>query len=207
MTDKFVIAILRLVPAGQAWRGVASVFKAFIEALGFQFERLYSFLSEIVAESLPENATHLLPEWYQTLGLKYNGTLLLDDLRAKAKAFDTAVGGQTIEYLQGQIDAAAIDVTLYETVLSEAAKIGSPSARCGVSVCSGSFVDVAPGSSYLWYYLVRGTVDNSAELAQLVEILQKLAPAHMEPDFDLEFAYIKARCGAAVCGVTRVGNL
>ncbi len=206
MITRFVKAISRLLPDGQAWRGVAPVFSAFIEALSLQFQRVYDYLAKTPGESLPDTATELLPEWYETLGLKYNGTLPISELQAKAKAADTSVGGQTIEYLQGQIDAAGIKVNLYETVVPPESIVGNPSARCGVAKCGGTFVNVDPGSSYLWYYLVRGVVDNPTEFTQLVDLLQKLAPAHMEPDFDLEFAYLLARCGLATCGVTRVGN-
>lgn len=222
-----VSMILRLLPLGSAWKVITGCIKGFTFGTSLEFVRLKDFFFNSQIEFIPDSSVDLIEEWYEALGLSYNGTLPLADLQAKAKAFDIAVGAQDIVYLQGLIDDADIDVILIELIYPEATRTGSVTARCGIAFCQGNIVEVfseASGitgvgrtglartggviveSTLLFHYLVTGNVRNREEFTVLIALLQKFAPGHLVPIFDVELLSDFARCGVATCGISRTGK-
>jgi hypothetical protein len=205
---------------------VTGCIKGLIDGLSLEFERARQFISDLRREFVPDTAVNLIEEWYLTLGLPYNSTLTLSDLQNKAKAVDTAVGGQDIVYLQGQVDAAAIDVTICELTYPNETRVGNSECRVGVAYCQGNVISVLSSASgvvgisrvglarvggeipvnpVLFHFLVKGDVKNREERDQLYALIQCLAPGHLVPVYDLTLLSDFARVGVAIVGISRVG--
>lgn len=219
--------IKRLLPIGNAWSITSECIKLFTEGITLQFERIKDFYSGTRTDFIPDTSVDLIEEWYKTLGMNYNPTLPISELQNKAKAFDTAIGGQNIVYIQNQIDDANINVTIEELSYPPETRVGNSECRCGVAYCFGNPYDVKSPesgvcgigrtgiartgfvelqSSLLFYYYVIGSVLNREEFTQLIALLERLAPAHLEPIFNVDVLSFYARAGVAVCGITRTGN-
>ena len=126
-----------------------------LDGLAAEPQRLKDFHRRIVEESFPETAVDTLPEWYEMLGLPYDPALPLEDRQAIAAQKHIAVGSQDIHYLNRTIRTAHPDLTISK---------------------------VAPDGHK--FYRVTGYTP-PAILDQAEAILQRVAPAEMEPLIDV----------------------
>jgi len=141
-------------------------------------------------ESWPGTAVDTLPEWHNTLGVAYDPTARsIAEQQTMLEAMETAVGGMTLAKLQAQLDKEFDG----RVVVSEAYIVGSTGlARCGLSVAT----------LYALGYDVTGTVYSLTEAARVQAILQRYAPAHLEPNSLLTDLSATA---VAIVGLARVG--
>jgi len=189
--------IEKLIPKkGFLWRIFPGFFQNLLDGLNVEAERIRKYLETIVRESNPGTAIDTQEEWYQQYGLPYNLTKSLTEKQAETLERHIALGGQDITYLQSQVFKAGFtDIILIENSPPSATNVCG-SAICGSAVCWNG---VNLGSDWIFYYFVVGTVDNDQELTRLKDLLQKIAPAHLVPDFSVISS--DNVCGPAACGV------
>lgn len=189
----------KLIPKkGFLWRIFPGYLKDLLDGLNDEPTRIRNYLKTIVRESNPGTAIDTQEEWYQQYGLPYNSTKSLSEKQAETLERYIALGDQDIVYLQDQVNKAGfLGITLIENMSSQ----GSQNNVCGLAktghaVCwsGGTF-----GSDWIFQYFVNGEVDNSGELRRLKDLLQKIAPAHLVPNFNVISS--DNVCGPAACGV------
>lgn len=189
----------KLIPKkGFLWRIFPGFFQDLLSGLNEEPKRIRDFLQTIVRESNPGTAIDTQEEWYQQYGLPFNETKSLTEKQAETLERYIALGGQDIVYLQDQVDKAGfLDITLVENF----APSGSTNNVCGSAITglARCWAGGAFGADWIFYYFVNGTVDTKEELIRLKALLQKIAPAHLVPDFNVISS--DNVCGPAVCGV------
>lgn len=189
----------KLIPKkGFLWRIFPGYLKDLLDGLNIEPTRIRDYLKTIVRESNPGTAIDTQEEWYQQYGLPYNATKSITEKQAETLERYIALGGQDIVYLQDQVfKAGFLDITLIENTepVGFASNVCGP-AVCGVATCwNGSGF----GSDWIFQYYVNGEVDTKEELSRLKALLQKIAPAHLVPNFSVISS--DNVCGPAVCGV------
>lgn len=191
----------KLIPKkGFLWRLLPGYFQDLLNGLNEEPKRLRDFLKSVLREMNPGTAIDTQPDWYQQFGLTYNDTKSLAEKQAETLERYIALGDQDIIYLQDQVDKAGFsDVTLVESGLPASKNNVCGPAICGKAVCwSGAGL----GADWIWHYLVNGEVDNDQEYLRLRTLLQKLAPGHLIPVFNIVASLNvcgPAECGDAVC--------
>lgn len=193
--------IEKLIPKkGFLWRIFPGYFKDLLDGLNEEPKRLKAFLEKIVTESNPGTAVDTQEEWYQQYGLPYNSTKSLSEKQAETLERYIALGAQDISYLQAQVTKAGFDdVIIYENSppdLDNSNVCGD--AICGEAECWGGGNGGLWGEDWIFYYYVIGTVDNDEERTRLESLLEKLAPAHLVPEFSISSS--DNVCNVAVCG-------
>ena len=177
----------KLIPKkGFLWRIVPGYFLDLLNGLNEEPKKIRDFLKAIVRESNPGTAIDTQEDWYQQFGLIYNDAKSLAEKQAETLERYIALGDQDITYLQDQIEKAGfLDVTLLESYpLSGDENNECGVAECGAAVCWNA---LGLGSGWIFHYYVNGTVDNDQELTRLKNLLQKLAPGHLVPIYDVSF--------------------
>jgi uncharacterized protein YmfQ (DUF2313 family) len=107
-------AFSRLFPNGRIWNFIGNI-RLFKEAVDLALERIRVFLKAAILESIPGKATQTQKEWFQLLNLPYNNTTTLQEKMNRSSAVYTAVGGQSLDYLNEQIQKEFQNVWLTET--------------------------------------------------------------------------------------------
>ena len=191
--------IKKLIPKkGFAWRLFPGDLKLLTEGLSEEPKRIKAFINAVVRELNPGTAIDTQEDWYQQYGLIYNNTRSIEEKQAETLERFIALGGQDIVYLQDKLEKAGfVQITLIENKqesIDESNVCGT--AKCGAARC---FDGSGFGSDWIFYYFVIGTVGDDQELEKLKVLLQKLAPAHLVPDFTVISS--DNVCGPAVCGV------
>lgn len=171
----------KLIPKkGFLWRIFPGYFQDLLNALNKEPERIRDFLKSVVREMNPGTAIDTQEEWYQQFGLTYESTKSLAEKQAETLERYVALGGQDITYLQEQVNRAGFaGITLVE-----------------------NFTVGAYGADWIFYYFVNGEVDNDAEALRLKTLLQKIAPGHLVPEYNISSSdnvCNVARCGYSVC--------
>ena len=149
-----------LFPPGHAWTLMGEL-GDLVDALAESFSRLRTFFRGVLTESLPGTAVDTLQEWFEAIGLIYDETQPLADRQAAANAAYTSFGGQNLDYLNLQIQKEYPLIYL-EEILGDAEKI--------------------------YYYFVRGQIDDLADYNRIVDILVRIAPRHLVPVMIIEIA-------------------
>ena len=189
---------LRLaLPSGSAWRKIAASPLAL--ALGDVLEAARETIHSIAAEAHPGTASATLPEWHETLGIKYDASRPLDEQRARLEATRLSVGGMTLSMLQAQVSREYPGVTVSEVPADPLA--GDD--ECGVSYCGGEVGDYSP-----LYYDVSGELADDYEALRVGAIVAHFAPLHLVACSSLTIAGISAtsEAGLALCGVEEAGS-
>lgn len=196
-----IASLLKLMPTGLAWRIVKKYFAELIDALAIEPERIAQFLEDIVKESNPGTAVDTQEEWYQQYGIFYNETKSITEQQAETLERFIALGDQDIVYLQDQVEKAGFsDITIIENKLpfgDQNNECGA--AECGAAECGGPGI---LGADWIFYYYVNGTVDVDGDLERLKALLQRLAPGHNIPIFQVnpdDNVCGFAECGEAIC--------
>ena len=189
----------KLIPKkGSLWRIFPGYFKDLLSGLNEEPKRIRDFFKAVVAETNPGTAIDTQEDWYQQFGLTYNETKSLAEKQAETLERYIALGDQDIVYLQDQLDKAGFeDVTLIENnpVVGDENN-ECDEAECGAAVCWNG---VGYGDFWIFYYFVNGTVDNDQELIRLKVLLQKLAPGHLVPVYNIS-------ASDNVCGFAETGE-
>jgi hypothetical protein len=169
----------RLLPAGQAFRGGEHL-DAIIEALGLSLDRVHDFITAVQAESVPATADKVIDEWLAALGISISADSSLGDKRNIAAATYSSIGGQSLEYISGQVRAVFPNVTI-----KEIEEIGE----------------------FTFFYKVEGNIPYSRDFQKLFALLMRIAPLHLDPVYQVRPVYDGdvARCGIgstgrAICG-------
>ena len=199
-------------PGGPAWR-LATTFRAVIDALGLAFDRMREFITvEIIKESLPSTAEDTLSDWFTMLGIPYDSTQTLATRRARAKQAWTATGGQSLDYLNGIIQIAFPDVEIqgvfgyYPTeYMVGIGMVGQMQVTDYPSWLSPAPTD---GSYPFAYYRVIGEVPDTSDLNRILGLLDRIAPAEMEPVLDITVTNLTptAEAGLGMVGLAQVGR-
>lgn len=167
----------KLIPKkGFLWRMFPGYFQNLLNALNEEPKRIRDFLRSVVREMNPGTAIDTQEEWYQQLGLVYKSTKSLAEKQDETLERYIALGDQDITYLQEQVHRAGFaGITLVE-----------------------NFVVGAYGADWIFYYFVNGEVDTDGEALRLKVLLQKLAPGHLVPEYNISSS--DNVCGPAICG-------
>jgi len=199
-----ITALKKQFPKGFAWRLPAGFLTDLIGGLAIEPGRIKEFLRGVVTESNPGTAVDTQQEWYQQYGIPFEPTKTIIDQQAETLERYVALGDQDIVYLQDQVDKAGfVEVTIFET----APPIGDESNECGIAECGIAECWDVPSYitdqvNWIFYYLVKGTVDTDDDLDRLVALLQRLAPGHCIPIFQITISNNvsgPAECGVAFC--------
>lgn len=175
-------ALRRLLPGGRAFRltGQAS---NMLDGLADSLCRPRLFLRNVQAEALPATASATIDQWLDLLGISVPAGTTLGDKRKIAAAELTATGGQSLEYINGRLQA------IFPNVYVEESEDGS---------------GVGP---FTFYYYVRGFYPYASDFLRILSILARIAPLHLVPVYDARSVYDGdvARCriastGRAICG-------
>lgn len=188
----FMARVIRaLLPKGHAWRW-DDFGRRLIEGLSVEIGRLRTFLRDIVAESFPRTATDTLPEWYENLGMPYDATVPLSTRQARAEQQYTAFGGQDIVYLNELLHVAYPNVSI-ERILEffeTDNMVGHAETGRAETQDYPSWISPRPtdGRETVGYYRVTGTVDSAGDIDAIQLLLDRIAPAEMEPVYDVSVA-------------------
>ena len=179
-----ITALKKLMPEGKAWLLPSDYVRDLIEALAIEPERIAVFLEDVVREANPGTAVDTQEEWYQQYGIAFDPTKSIAEQQAETLERYVALGDQDIVYLQEQVDKAGfVNITIVENTLPEGDQNNEcGAAECGAAECGGGGVF---GAGWLFYYYVNGTVTSAAELDRLKALLQRLAPGHDIPVFQV----------------------
>ena len=199
-----------LFPGGPPWR-FSGVFGSVLDAVGLSLDRMREFLWGVVTESNPGSADDTLREWYAQLGLNYDPTQTLKKRQARARSAYTAIGGQSKDYLDSIIQRTYPNVFLDEVIIESDNQVGVGVAGLMVASDYPSWVpteELDDGEWHVMYYQVRGQVDTILDLTALQDILDRIAPAYLEPVFNVDVLSITdtAQAGLGVSGLARSGK-
>lgn len=184
--------------------------RAVIEALGVSFDRMRTFLRGVLTESNPSTAVDTLPEWFDQLGIKYDDTQTLAIKQARAQQTYAALGGQSIGYLNGQLQIAYPDVYLEEVYVENENMVGIGMVGLMMVYDYPAWIAVPPtdGTYPNFYYRVLGEVDDTFDLNGIKNLLDRIMPAPYEPVFAVTIRNLTptAQVGIGMVGLMMVGR-
>jgi len=169
-------AIKRLLPKGSAWHLIGKA-KLIIDALSVSIERLRDFLAGVILESNVLTADKTINDWTQMFGLSV-ANASLSEKRLLVFTELTALGGQSIHYLNGRIQIVFKNVFLEE------------------------------GGAGTFTFLVKGFYPFSYNFVHLLSLLKRLAPLHLQPIYQVRSIFDSdiGRCGIASTGRAFTGR-
>ena len=172
-------ALKRLLPKGMAWRPTG-YFQDVLDALAISLGRIRTFYRGIITESIPDTADDTVESWYAMLGLAYDDTLSLINQRKRIETAYTSAGGQTLQYLNAQLQNEFPLVHI-----SEITPLGG------------------------FEYDIEGSVYNTADIQRLTGLIHRIAPAHLYPNYDLVILNTldTAYAGTAITGKALTGRI
>lgn len=209
--DIITRALRSLFPQSQAW-ALPATFSAVVSGLAQSIRRVYDFYRQTVQESLPGRADETLSEWYDMLGIPYDATLTLRQRRLIARQAWTNAGGSAIQRLESQVQIAFPDVTLgtisaYADITNMAG-IGMAGDMQATSYPSWLASEPVDGSYAVHFFRVLGEVKDIVELRRLTGLLDRIAPAHLEPVYQITILTQTptAQAGIGMAGLMQAGR-
>jgi phage tail protein X len=202
--DLMTRVLRRLIPIP-----IGTKFQAMVDAIAASVEAAKATINDIIIESNPGTSDTTLRQWYAELSLKYDQTLPLATRQALARQAFISIGGQSLDVLNDAIAVAFPDAFLEVYRGTEDEMCGE--GECGDMECSTypSWVpdSAQDGTEPYEFYLVSGELLQPEELTALKNLLDRIAPAEMEPVFTLQVAgdTDTSQCGVAVCGLAECG--
>jgi hypothetical protein len=183
-----------------------------VDAVGSNLGELRDYVIGAVTNALPGTAEVTLPEWYEMLGIPYDETQTLKTRQDRAQQQWTAVGGQSLDYLNGVIQIAYPDVEIELT-----APFATPDSMAGFGEAGRmearsypSWLTPVPtdGSFPSAYYRVIGEVPDVSDLSRLLGLLGRIAPAEMEPVLAITVLNLTpaAEAGLGMSGLMEAGR-
>ena len=132
----------------------------------------------------PGTSVDLIDKHYKALGIQYQSNDTLARKQARAEQVATSIGGQSFEYVQGQLNIAYPNLTLIE-FFSDG---GTYNPKCTVKV--------------------NGELQTTTDTQRANDILRRTAPAFINFVFDITVADIdpNAEAGRAVSGLMQAGR-
>lgn len=200
-----------LFPGGSPWT-LSGNLGAVVEALGIFFERVRDYHRGVLTESNPGTATDTLERWYRALGLPYDATLTLAQWQAVARQQRTALGGQNLDYLNSVLQEAYPDVEIEQVTefVDPSSMAGAGQAGLMQATSYPSWLSPTPtdGSFPVAYYRVVGTVATTSDVTTITGLLDRIAPAEMEPVFAVTILDLTetAEAGLAMAGLAEAGR-
>lgn len=199
-----------LLPTGHPWR-LPGLFGDFVDALSLSLDRVKTFFDGVITESNPGSAEDTLSEWYAQLGIKYDPTQTLNKRQERARSAYTAIGGQSKDYIESQLQKAYPGVFLDEVNVNFSMQTGAGVAGVLVASDYPSWVpagDLSDGDWHVFYYQVRGEIQTIKDLAGLNDLLDRIAPAYLEPVYNVDILSTTdtAQAGLATSGLARSGK-
>lgn len=184
--------------------------RAVIEALGLSFDRMRTLLRGVLTESNPSTAVFTLPEWYDQLGLIYDVTQTLAVRQARAKQAYSSLGGQSIGYLNEQLQIAYPDVYLEEIYVDNENMVGYGMVGLMMVYDYPTWITSPPtdGTYPNFYYRVLGEVDDTYDLNGIKNLLSRIMPAPYEPVFAVTIRNLTptGQVGIGMVGLMMVGR-
>jgi hypothetical protein len=184
--------------------------RAVIEALGLSFDRMRTLLRGVLTESNPSTAVDTLPEWYDQLGLIYDVTQTLAVRQARAKQAYSSLGGQSIGYLNEQLQIAYPDVYLEEIYVDNENMVGYGMVGLMMVYDYPTWITSPPtdGTYPNFYYRVLGEVDDTYDLNGIKNLLSRIMPAPYEPVFAVTIRNLTptGQVGIGMVGLMMVGR-
>lgn len=172
-------ALLSLLPP--SWR-VGPDLRALVVALGASVDRWRAFMTDVLLESHPSTAIDTLAQWHDQLGIADDPTLPLEDRQARVRQMQTLIGGQSVAYLNEQIQIAYPGISVVAAVLDDEFMAGAGMAG---KMQASSFPSWVPGVSedgtYNFYFRVLGTIASAEMYRRLRDLFERIMPASFEP--------------------------
>ena len=195
------ITLRRHLPGGQPWETKGTLW-SLVDALGLSLDRLRDYLLGVAINSRPKTAVETLADWCADLSVVFDSTQSLARMQTRLNGQITALGGQSAGYLQAQIQKELPNIVIVQVLLHPASRLGV--GHCGIATCNGS--TGLPGSA-IYYYYIRGTVQDHDEYSRLVGLVERLMPKHLEPIYQVSILSDNAiaRAGLAITGRARLG--
>lgn len=174
------------------------------DAIAGALETVRGALYALRTEANPGTAVDTLAHWYQTLGLNYDSRLPLETRQALASQAFANIGGQSLATLNEAIRIAFPDVFLVRPTFSTELMVGvAMTGQVRVTDYPDWYTGVEDGSYPVSYYLVDGEVNSANERTALLNLLDRIAPAWMEPV--IGSLVIRDQTATGEAGLTMVG--
>jgi hypothetical protein len=199
---------LLMFPGGHPWTFIKE-FGAIIKGIGKSIGRAIQYVDQSKNEANPLMANDTLPDWYSALGIRYDETQTLVNRQRRASQVFTAIGGQSLDYVQSRVQVAFPDITLEEYKLPYTNMVGlGMVGQMQVTDYPGWIPAPSQDGTYpIYLYKVTGTVENVFQFLQLQDILVKIAPLRLEPVFvDINFEFELGVVGLGQVGAMQVGR-
>lgn len=193
-------ALKNLLPRGSAWN-LPTTTRQVVEALGASLERARVFSGSVLDESLPSTATETLAEWYAMLRIPYDATQTLATRRSRARQQWTATGGQSSSNLTEIIQIAYPSVSILPSVEFFDSPEGAGEGEAGRMV--------ATEGNFIWaYFGVDGEVQSITDLLRLTGLIDRIAPAEMEPVYTVTIINTTpaGEAGLGMAGLMQAGR-
>lgn len=199
-----------LLPTGPPWR-LGGTFGGIIDAIALSLDRVQVFVDDVRRESNPGSAEETLQQWYAQLGINYDDTQTLSKRQKRARSAYTAIGGQSKDYLEELIQRVYPGVFLDEVQIENDNQVGVGVAGLMVAGSYPSWVpegELDDGEWHVMYYQVRGEIETIKDLTGLNDLLDRIAPANLEPVYNVDVLSITdtAQAGVGVSGLMRSGK-
>lgn len=149
---------------------------AFIDGTARAIDRVRQYISDVRSESRPISAVSTLREWYRALDIVYNPSEPLSVRQRRIATIFTSIGGQDPDYLRRQLQLEFPNVDFEE-------RTGDPPDEWA-------------------FYSLTGDVDTEQERSELLTLVARLFPAHLEY---IDLVEVAETFNWAVTGVGRVG--
>ena len=172
--------IRRLVPERLFGPGMTTV----LDVMARSVKRAQVFLADSIREAGPSTATETLPDWYAELGLTHDATQPIAVRRTVATQAFRAGEGQSLEALNEVVQVAFPNVRIEPVRFSPARMAGQGQAgRMAAQSYPEWYPEGAPrdGRYPVAYYRVTGEMQDIPALRTLLNLLDRVAPAEMEP--------------------------
>ena len=159
--------------------------KAVIESLSLSFERIRIFFNGILTESNPGTAVDTLQDWHTQEGITYDNTLSISKQQGLIKQSYSSTGGQSIGYLEEQIQISFPDVQLQEVSIEPVDQVGSGMVGLMQVTDYPSWLPspLSGGEYPNFYFRVIGDVDEVGDLTRIQNLLDKIMPVPYEAVF------------------------
>lgn len=178
--------LLTLFPRGRAWR-LPGYWQVIVAGWSYGLSEVKEFLYNIKAQKHPQSATQALTDWQDVLGVRLDTRLSVSQQQDQLEVLDSTTGGQSLGYLNSVLQRVYPRCWLERLPANDV--LGNREALCGLASCVGDVIrddqGNVLGSSRFSYYVKGHALAN--EEAGLRDILARLAPAHMQAIWLVEF--------------------